>query len=70
MDIAGLHWPSGVPRLLWLRRECPLCSSIKFEDAELHLLDPPLRLLALYPVRCVNCWRRYYWFAKGKVDKP
>jgi hypothetical protein len=67
MDIAGLNWTSNVPRLLW-HRECPRCSSIKFTAAELHPIDRVLRLLTLRPVRCVNCWRRYYWFAKRRVD--
>lgn len=69
MDSAGLNWPGNVPRLLWLRRECPLCSSIEFKTAEAHPLDRLLRLLMLRPVRCANCWRRYYWFAKRDADK-
>ena len=68
MDIAGLNWPSSVPRLLWMRRECPLCSSIEFQTAESHPFDRLLGLFALRPVRCVNCWRRYYWFAKRIAD--
>lgn len=68
MDIAGMNWPGSVPRLLWMRRECPLCSSIEFQTAESHPLDRLLVLLALRPVRCVNCWRRYYWFAKRSAD--
>jgi len=68
MDIAGLTWPSSVPRVLWTHRECPLCSSIEFETAESHWLDRLLGLLTLHPVRCVNCWRRYYWFAKRSMD--
>ena len=64
MDIAGVNWPKSIPRLLWARRECPLCSSIEFHAAESGVLDRVLSLLALSPVRCVNCRRRYYWFAK------
>ncbi len=45
MHIADLAWPSNVPRLLWIRRECPLCSSIEFKTAESHPLDRLLRLL-------------------------
>jgi hypothetical protein len=26
-----------------------------------------LGLFGLHPVRCSNCWRRYYWFA-GKAS--
>jgi hypothetical protein len=66
MDIAGLTWPSKVPRLLWMRRECPLCSSIEFRTAESHPLDRLLKLLMFYPVRCANCWRRYYWLQKKR----
>jgi len=69
MDIAGLTWPSNVPRLLLMRRECPLCSSIEFKAAESHPVDCLLKLLMFCPVRCVNCWRRYYWFAKRGADK-
>jgi hypothetical protein len=63
MDIAGLNWPSRLPRLLWRRRQCPLCSSVEFKMAETHPLDSLLGMFALRPVRCVNCWRLYYWFA-------
>ena len=52
------------PRLLWLKRRCPLCSSVQFEEAEASALDSPLRLVSLRPVRCVNCFRRYYWLAR------
>ena len=64
MEIGDRGWPSSIPRILWKRRQCPLCSSIEFKTAESHPLDPFLRPFALSPVRCVNCWRRYYWFAK------
>jgi hypothetical protein len=64
MDFAALGWLGRLPRVLWTRRQCPLCSSIRFEEAELGSLDGPLGLFMLRPIRCVNCWRRYYWFAK------
>ena len=68
MNIAGLNWPNRLPQLLLLHRTCPLCSSVEFKEAESHLLDGLMGMLALRPVRCVNCWRRYYWFAaKGAV---
>ena len=67
MEIVERHWPSSLPRILWRRRECPLCSSIEFKAAERHPLDPLLRVFALFPVRCVNCWRRYYWFAQRRL---
>lgn len=69
MDIAGLTWPISVPRLLWMRRECPLCSSIEFKTAESRPLDRLLKLLMFCPVRCANCWRRYYWLARKGADK-
>ena len=43
----------------------PLCSS-RFQPAESESLDGLFGLFALSPVRCVNCWRRYYWFAKRR----
>ncbi len=69
MDIAGLIWPSGIPRLLWIRRECPRCSSIEFKMAESQSLDGVMSFFALRPVRCVNCWRRYYWFAMRSTNE-
>ena len=63
MDISGLNWPGNFPQFLMTRR-CPLCGSVEFQAAEPHSLDGFLKLFALRPVRCVNCWRRYYWFAK------
>ena len=63
MDIASFHWPGILPRILWMRRQCPICSSIQFQLAESEPLDGLFGLFALRPVRCVNCWRRYYWFA-------
>ena len=68
MDIAGVNWPSNFPQFLWTR-QCPLCGSNEFQAAELHSLDGLLRLFGLRPVRCVNCWRRYYWFMKRSSDK-
>jgi hypothetical protein len=65
MNSSRLNWANRLPRLLWFRRQCPLCTSIVFETAESQSLDGPLALFALYPFRCVNCWRRYYWFAKS-----
>ena len=64
MNTVGLNWPGQFPRLLWMRRQCPLCSSIRFQPAEPESLDGLFGLFALRPVRCMNCWRRYYWFAE------
>jgi hypothetical protein len=63
MESAVQGWLGRLPKILWTQRQCPLCSSIRFEVAESGPLDGPLRLFMLRPVRCVNCWRRYYWFA-------
>ena len=68
MNTASLNWPGRLPRLLLIRRECPLCSSIEFRTAESHPLDTLLALFALRPVRCVNCWRRYYWLSKRSIN--
>ena len=57
-------WPASIPRILWGRQVCPLCSGFQFTEAEALPRDTLLRLFALSPVRCVNCWRRYYWFLK------
>jgi hypothetical protein len=64
MNTAALNWPSRIPRVLLIRRKCPLCTSIEFKAAEPISIDILFGMFALYPVRCVNCWRRYYWFAK------
>jgi hypothetical protein len=66
MKIPEMTWPSMIPRLLW-GRSCPRCSSIEFQTAQGASMDVPLGVFALTPVRCSNCWRRYYCFArKGK----
>jgi hypothetical protein len=62
MRIEGVGWMPRWPRLLLFHRVCPLCSSVEFKEDVPHLFDRLLRLFALQPTRCVNCWRRYYWF--------
>src|SRR3984893_4363549 len=32
--------------------------------------EAKLSLLALHPIRCVNCWRRYYGFSKTNKASP
>jgi len=54
-----------LPQLLWSRKNCPLCGSIEFKQAEARPADRLFVVFALFPVRCVNCWRRYYQFAAG-----
>lgn len=65
MKTAALNWPPVIPRVLWMRHKCPLCSSVEFRPAERGWLDGVLVLFRLRAVRCVNCWRRYYWFARA-----
>jgi hypothetical protein len=60
--------PNWLPRVLWLRRVCPCCNSVQFKPGELHTLDGLYAMFALRPVRCMFCWRRYYWFSlRGAV---
>jgi len=63
MNSPRFSWPSGLPRLLYSPKECPVCTSFEFTEAEFHPLDRIFSLLALHPIRCVNCWRRYYGFS-------
>jgi len=69
MNPAGLSWPGRLPRFLWMRRQCPLCSSVRFQPAESQPLDALFALIGLQPLRCANCWRRYYCFA-GVYRRP
>jgi hypothetical protein len=57
------NWPNWLPHLLFPRRECPICNSVKFKQAELRSFDGLLSMFAMHPVRCLFCWRRYYWFS-------
>jgi hypothetical protein len=34
---------------------------VKFKTAELRPYDGLLGLFGLRPVRCLFCWRRFYW---------
>ena len=65
-NTAGTSWPGTLPQFIWTRRVCPLCTSIEFQTAEINRLDPLMAAFRFYPVRCVNCFRRYYWFSKKK----
>jgi hypothetical protein len=64
MESVVQGWFGRLPQILWNGRQCPLCSSIRFEEAESGPLDGLLGIFMLRPIRCVNCWRRYYWFAR------
>jgi hypothetical protein len=63
MSTANRSWPDWLPHPLWIRRKCPVCNSVKFQQAELRPFDTLLSMFALRPVRCMFCWRRFYWFA-------
>ena len=63
MTAATMTWPNWMPRILWFRRVCPCCNSVQFKPGELHSLDGLFAMFALRPVRCMFCWRRYYWIS-------
>jgi hypothetical protein len=63
MPIESFSWPNWLPHLLWMGHKCPYCNSVQFKPAELRSFDSLLSMFALRPVRCMFCWRRYYWFA-------
>jgi hypothetical protein len=67
MELASDRWLGRFSRLLWIGQQCPLCTSILFNKAEHQSLDRLLALLAFRPVRCANCFRRYYCFARTPV---
>jgi hypothetical protein len=68
MDFLTRNWPGWVPHVLWVRRECPTCRSVKFKAAELRPVDDLLAMFAIRPVRCMFCWRRYYWLTLRGAD--
>jgi hypothetical protein len=60
MSARTMTWPNWLPRVLLIKRACPVCNSVKFKPGELRSYDGLLGLFALRPVRCKFCWRRYY----------
>jgi hypothetical protein len=64
MELVGARWLARFSGLLWFGQRCPLCTSMNFTEAEHRPLDRLLVLLAFSPVRCANCFRHYYFFAK------
>jgi hypothetical protein len=69
MSISDLLRLPRIPQIL-RSQECPLCSSIEFREDIPQPLDRLLSVFAFRPVRCVNCWRRYYQFApKPKIAR-
>ena len=70
MHFSSRKWPDLVPHLILIRRECPRCQSLKLNRAELRPIDGLLKMFALRPVRCMLCWRRYYWLdLRGAVSE-
>jgi hypothetical protein len=67
MGVLELNWPSFAPRFLFRCKSCPLCSSIEFNSAEFGPMDAIMHLFTLKPVRCVNCFRRYYCWSSTKT---
>jgi hypothetical protein len=65
VKLASLNWPSKVPRLLGMGRPCPRCSSVEFRAAVPEPADRLLAMFFLQPIRCVNCWRKYYSLHKS-----
>ena len=63
MDVDAIPWLNWLPRVLWTRRTCPRCNSVEFKPGELRSHDGLLGMFALRPVRCMFCWRRFYWFS-------
>jgi hypothetical protein len=64
MNISDLHGLPRIPQIL-NSKQCPLCSSIEFTEDTPQPLDRLLKVFGFHPVRCVNCWRRYYQFARA-----
>jgi hypothetical protein len=64
----GTQRSSVFSNVIWTRHVCPRCDSVQFKPAELRSFDGLLSVLALRPVRCMFCWRRYYWFALRPLD--
>ena len=63
MYVGAMTWLNWLPRVLWFRHMCSYCSSTEFKPGELHSSDGLLAMVALRPVRCICCWRRFYWFS-------
>ncbi len=62
MSNSDTDWPEWLPHPLW-NHTCPRCDSMKLKQAERRPFDGFLAIFAMRPVRCMFCWRRYYWLA-------
>ena len=49
MSDLSWNWPDWLPHLLWIRRKCPRCNSVKFKQAELRSFDGLLACLRCAP---------------------
>jgi hypothetical protein len=67
MRIRDLNWHNGIPQFFVVRERCPLCRATEFNLSAQHPLKQVLRYVAIRPVRCANCWRRYYWLKPGRI---
>ncbi len=68
MNGTDWDWQRLLPNMIWMKHQCPRCNSNKFKAAELRSFDELLSMFALRPVRCMFCWRRFYWFAFHAPD--
>ena len=68
MHTTRWNWPNPLPQVIWTKHECPRCNSVEFKPDELRSFDALLSMFGLRPVRCMFCWRRYYWFALHAVN--
>ncbi len=64
-----LNWHRGLPRLLVVEERCPLCAATEFQMSMSHPLTSFLSALWIRRVRCMNCWRRYYWFTGHNFNR-
>lgn len=65
MQLRDLNWHNGIPKLFVLRERCPLCRATEFQLSSQNPFNSLLRSMAIRRVRCMNCWRRYYWLTNG-----
>jgi len=67
--ISELNFHNGLPRMLVLRELCPVCRATEFQTSMSHPLTSLLALFSIRPVRCMNCWRRYYWLTRRHFNR-
>lgn len=67
MRLRDLNWHNGIPKFFIVRERCPLCRTTEFQVSMPTPVTTLLRLFAIRRVRCMNCWRRYYWLKAGRI---